>query len=246
MIEDIARNKHELIEGFYLVFQPIFKVCPSGSPKIVDYEILLRAADHRFPKDRFQTIIKDEDRNGIFLSWFAGKLVELVTHFPQKKFDINIEPQQLQYQSTWDFLSRMSSYSDQLIIEITERAPLYFEYSSKNAIILEGSLSKIKSLGYEVALDDVGSGQNSLGEVVKNYPNIDRLKFSMVCFKNIKNQIELNFLKSWIKLSEEYQLEIVVEGIETKEMSAKLVEDNCYCLQQGFYWQFPKGVDSLN
>ncbi|GAJ27134.1 hypothetical protein JCM15457_2101 [Liquorilactobacillus sucicola DSM 21376 = JCM 15457] len=245
MIEDITRNKCELVEDFYLVFQPIFKICPAGSPKIVDYEILLRAADHRFPKDRFQNIIKNEKQNGIFLTWFAEEVVELALRFPQKRFDINIEPQQLFYQSTWDFFSKLSLYSDQFIIEITERAPLYFEYSSKNAIILESSLSKIKSLGYKVALDDVGSGQNSLGEVVKNYQNIDRLKFSMVCFNNMDDQLELNFLKSWIKLSKEYELEIVVEGIETKEMSGKLLEDSCYCLQQGFYWQVPEGVDSL-
>lgn len=246
MIEKIITNEHRLIEGFYLVFQPIFKVYPSGSSQVADYEILLRAADHRFPKDRFRDIIKNEEQNGIFLDWFAERVTQLMGRFPQKRFDINIEPQQLFYQNTWDFLTYLSSYSTQLTIEITERTPSYFDYPSKNAIILGGSLSKIKGLGYKVALDDIGSGQNSLGEVVKNHQNIHRLKFSMVCFKNVKNQIELNFLKSWIKLSKAYQLEIVVEGIETKEMSASLVDDQCYCLQQGFYWQLPEGIDSLN
>ncbi|WP_057743001.1 EAL domain-containing protein [Liquorilactobacillus capillatus] len=246
MIEGITRSKNELIEDFYLVFQPIFKLCPAGSPQIVDYEILLRAANHCFPKDRFQNLMKDDKHNKIFLTWFAEEISELTTHFPQKRFDINIEPQQLFYQSTWDFLTKLSPYSAQLIIEITERVPQHFEYPSKNAILLESSLSKIKSLGYQVALDDVGSGQNSLGEVIKNYQNIDRLKFSTVCFRSVNDQIELDFLKSWIKLSKEYQLDIVVEGIETEEMAARFVDDDYYCLQQGFYWQLPEDVTSLN
>ena len=115
------------------------------------------------------------------------------------RVDINIDPRQFLYQSTWDFLDKMVEYNQQITIEITERVSQ--ELNLKKGLI--DTVKHIKDLGYRVALDDISSGQYSFKVVQENIKGIDRVKLSLLIFNDDSTDSKTKnlFIMSWINFA---------------------------------------------
>ena len=86
-----------------------------------------------------------------------------------------------------------------------------------------------------IFIDDIGCGQNTLSLVFANLENVDCLKFSLLPFIQLDEEIVFSFLTCWLKVAKKYQLELIVEGIETRDKMAQLLEMGVH-LQQGYLW----------
>ncbi len=232
------------MDEFQLHFQPKFDVQDN---RIVGYEILLRNKEQNpyYPAVKMDNIIHNKEEHKQFLVWFQEELVQLLKSFPAIQFSINFAPKQLFYPETHIFFTNMQSYAKQLIIEITEDAPLFaasiepidsLTFDKK----FHSIFASIKAKGYCIALDDVGSGMNSLDEVLKYVPYLDQIKFSIVkCAKKDLNEETLHlFLNAWQQFSEDYHLVFIVEGIEDQVTSDELKEQGIL-IQQGYYFGKP-------
>jgi diguanylate cyclase (GGDEF)-like protein/PAS domain S-box-containing protein len=102
-------------------------------------------------------------------------------------------------------------------------------------------LAEIKQRGFSLSLDDFGTGFSSLG-YLNAFP-IDELKidrsFIREMTKGGPNSAIANVI---IDLGRRFGLEVVAEGVETREQSALLVELGCP-LQQGFLFARPMPAD---
>ena len=232
------------MDEFQLHFQPKFDV---RSNRIVGYEILLRNKEQNpyYPALKMDNIIHNKEEHKQFLVWFQEELVQLLKSFPAIQFSINFAPKQLFYPETHIFFANMQSYAKQLIIEITEDAPLFAaSIEPVDSLTFDKKLhsifASIKAKGYCIALDDVGSGMNSLDEVLKYVPYLDQIKFSIVkCAKKDLNEETLHlFLNAWQQFSEDYHLVFIVEGIEDQVTSDELKEQGIL-IQQGYYFGKP-------
>ena len=116
-------------------------------------------------------------------------------------------------------------------LEITESA--FFD--DKN--ILLKTVNRLKKLGFKVSMDDFGAGYSSLNSL-KELP-LDIIKLDAEFFRGADNLKRSNLIVSeTISLAKKLGMEIVAEGIETREQVDFLATQNCDLIQ-GFYFSKP-------
>ncbi len=98
-------------------------------------------------------------------------------------------------------------------------------------------LSKLRKTGLRIAVDDFGTGQASqhyLLELPVDVIKIDRLFVGTM----IENSAAAAIVRSSITLGHELGLEVVAEGVETKEQAEQLKKWGCD-VAQGYYFSKP-------
>ena len=118
-----------------------------------------------------------------------------------------------------------------LKLEVTESS-----YTDNAKKLLE-LIHKLRSMGFEVEMDDFGSGYSSLN-MLSDMP-IDVLKMDMKFVRNIEeNETDLQLVKLIIDIARYLNLEVVAEGVETDKQLSLLHDAGCN-LVQGFYFSRP-------
>lgn len=151
---------------------------------------------------------------------------------------INISPNHLIDINFLDYIRHEIIQFDMLprrvTLEITEGIMIE-DFSDVSRII-----DRIKKLGFKISLDDFGSGYSSLSYLVKL--NIDELKIDQSFVEQINTNDKIDkMIEMIVSLSEHYRLNIVAEGVETKEQYEKLLEFGCHEIQ-GFYFSKPEAI----
>lgn len=105
-------------------------------------------------------------------------------------------------------------------------------------------IKKLKESGYTLLMDDFGSGYSSLN-MLKSTPfdviKIDKDFFSEFMLSERGKKI----ISHTISMSKDIGLELVAEGVETKEQAQFLYDSGCR-VAQGFYYSKPVTVDEFN
>ena len=102
----------------------------------------------------------------------------------------------------------------------------------------------LKGLGIQISLDDFGTGYSSL-QYLKNLP-INQLKIDQSFVQNMHtNRSDIAIIKSVFLLSEALNIEVVAEGVETKEHYELLKELGCKIFQ-GYYFARPQSIELLS
>ena len=124
-----------------------------------------------------------------------------------------------------------------LKLEITESALI------ENVGEIMKTLDELHTLGYDIEIDDFGSGYSSLG-MLKDI-NADILKIDMIFLQETRNQGRSNtIIKNVISMSKDLGMPIIMEGVETKEQVDFLMKAGCDMFQ-GFYFAKPMSVDNF-
>lgn len=130
-----------------------------------------------------------------------------------------------------EILKRMDLKPGEIEIEVTETAVI------KELDIAKESLGKLKECGIQIALDDFGTGYSSL-TYLKTLP-FDILKIDREFIKDVKNEEDNMYLyKAVVDLAHDMKLQVVAEGVETKEQKEFLSKNNCD-IGQGYYFSKP-------
>ena len=118
-----------------------------------------------------------------------------------------------------------------LKLEVTESA-----YTDKASELLE-VVRDLRQLGFEIEMDDFGSGYSSLN-MLSAMP-IDVLKMDMKFVRNIESsETDLRLVKLILDIARYLKLRVVAEGVET-EGQLKLLKDAGCDLVQGYYFSRP-------
>jgi len=118
-----------------------------------------------------------------------------------------------------------------LQIEITESMMI----QDINQVI--NTMNEFKSAGISIAIDDFGTGYSSL-EYLKRLP-IDKLKIDKSFIGNILHDSDdASIVQAVIAMGHNMNMQIIAEGVETKEQASFLYERNCD-FAQGFYFSKP-------
>lgn len=121
-------------------------------------------------------------------------------------------------------------FSD-LKLEVTESA------CTDNANLLLEKVSRLRDLGFDVEMDDFGSGYSSLN-MLSSMP-VDVLKMDMKFVRNIENsEKDLRLVKLIIDIAAYLGVLVVAEGVENEGQLALLRDAGCD-LVQGFYFSKP-------
>lgn len=131
-------------------------------------------------------------------------------------------------------LARSGLKASDIVIEITESSTI------RDYAVLRDAVARFKSLGFKIALDDLGEGTSGLrlwSELSPEYVKIDKHFIA-----NIHNDpIKLEFVRGIQKIAVESNTLTIAEGIETKEELA-VIKDLKIDFAQGYLFgrPFPK------
>ena len=105
-------------------------------------------------------------------------------------------------------------------------------------------MNELRNLGVKISMDDFGTGYSSL-QYLKNLP-LNQIKIDQsFVFNMLNNDKDNAIVKSMIELGKAFEFDVIVEGVESKEIYLKLKEMGCY-YYQGYYFAKPKPISYIN
>jgi len=188
------------------------------------------------------------EKSGLIVTltrWVILQVVKQVAIWNQAGYDfkvsINLSAQDIEHeqfvQYLLDTVKQFKVNTTQITLELTERD------LAENEALVATRLSHLKSLGFEVSVDDYGIGQSSLAKL-KTLP-VDELKIDK-CFILKLNECkeDQDIVSSTISLGHKLGLRVVAEGVENKESLALLSHFQCD-YAQGYYLSRPLSAEKL-
>jgi EAL domain-containing protein (putative c-di-GMP-specific phosphodiesterase class I) len=128
-------------------------------------------------------------------------------------------------------LERNGLQSCDLKLEVTESA------YTENAEQLIRVINELRAKGYEIEMDDFGSGYSSLN-MLSSLP-VDVLKMDIDFIRNIeRNEKDFRLVELIIDIARYLKVPVVAEGVETANQLKLLKNAGCD-LVQGYYFSKP-------
>jgi len=232
---------------FILYYQPLINI---GTHKVIGYEALVRWIDINGKMTHPDKFISIVEQTGLIIE--IGK-VALKSVFLQatawkkmnidfKKISINISAKQLKDPEFLPFIEEL--------LEHTKCDPNWIEFEIIESFIIGdifeaiNVLEMIRKIGIDISLDDFGTGYSSLS-YLKKLP-ISKLKIDKSFIDDIPfDENDKIITKIIISLAKNMNIDVLAEGVETKEQEKFLIENGCD-LAQGYLYDKPLSVDEIN
>ncbi|NVN92918.1 MAG: EAL domain-containing protein [Desulfuromonadales bacterium] len=135
------------------------------------------------------------------------------------------------------------------VLEETGLSPVNLELELTESVLMENAASaatmlrELKSLGVHLAIDDFGTGYSSL-TYLKNFP-IDRLKIDQLFIRDITtNPDDASISEAIIALAHSLKMDVIAEGVETREQMDFLRLLNCHEMQ-GYFFSCPVSKEKI-
>ncbi|MFS0864680.1 EAL domain-containing protein [Fredinandcohnia sp. 179-A 10B2 NHS] len=124
-----------------------------------------------------------------------------------------------------------------LELEITENSLM------KNEEYILETLVELKNLGIKIFIDDFGTGYSSFN-YLKTF-NLDGIKIDRMFIQNISSHSEnAGITIAMIKMAQHLKMEVIAEGVETKEELSFLSDQDCQYVQ-GYYFGKPCSIEEF-
>jgi EAL domain-containing protein (putative c-di-GMP-specific phosphodiesterase class I) len=149
---------------------------------------------------------------------------------------LNVSPEALTHPSfkngqTLDFMSKLGIAPSRVIIEITENQPTFDFQAMRQALL------HYRSMGFKIAIDDLGEGFSSLRLWSELRPEF--IKIDMHFVQGVdKDAIKLQFLKSIQQIADSCGTRVIAEGVETAE-ELRVVKNIGIACGQGYFLARP-------
>lgn len=235
-------QKDEFYQQFSLYYQPIINL---KNKRINGFEALLRWQHPTKGWISPQEFIPIAEETQLInpLGWWILKQVcqqlsNWLKKFPnQQNLTINVNLSAVQFKQD-NFVEQIKLIVQEshlpkgcIKLEITESYTLEINESSLK------KLQKLKDMGIHLCIDDFGVGYSCLNRL-QELP-VDTLKIDRSFLKKL-NQVNpnLQFIKAILMLASSLEIEVVAEGIETKNQLQYLQELGCV-LGQGYLFSKP-------
>ncbi|WP_445001224.1 EAL domain-containing protein [Halomonas mongoliensis] len=227
----------ELPFEFTMAFQPIIDL---ASARTTTFEALVRGPDG---ESAWSVLSQVTDKLMYrFDQACRVKAIEMASALDmQERLSINFLPNAVYepeacIQATLEVSQRVGWPTDRLVFEFTETERVTDQAHLKHII------DSYRTMGFTTALDDFGNGYANLDLLTQLEP--DKLKIDrelvMGCDQDRRRQALLRAVRG---LATELQLELIAEGVETREEALWLARAGIL-RQQGFFYARP-AVESL-
>ncbi len=230
-------------DGFEMHYQPIFSVREN---KFTSAEALVRLKDEKtlgfVSPEIFIPIMEERGLIRNFGTIVFEKVCKFIKEkelwkFGVKYIEVNISRiQGMDLTLPENFYNIMKNYGIEpnfINLEITETA------SSGSGEILIRNMGKLKEKGCHFSMDDFGTGYSNLSQICELNFDLIKLDKSLIwpCFQE-GGENAMVVLNCGIEMISKLGLDIVAEGIETKEQADILSEKGVNYLQ-GYYYSKP-------
>jgi diguanylate cyclase (GGDEF)-like protein len=233
-------------DEFQMLYQPIISL---REEKIHSSEALIRwfpeGSDPIRP-DIFIPIAEESGQITNIGSWVLGSVSQQVKQWKQDldiypTVAINVSSKQLR-DSTFreQFLETLKTYEipvDAVELELTETGVMEDPETCLDELV------KLHDNGVSISIDDFGTGYSSL-DYLRRLP-LDILKIDQSFTFGIgESENDEEIVKVMIRMAHAMGLQVICEGVETREQLDFLSEHNCD-LVQGYYFSEPRSVKDI-
>lgn len=154
------------------------------------------------------------------------------TYDDEVKISVNVTGVTVQLDEYEDFLREMleryPEHVGNIMIEITEQASLQID----DAFVAR--LTRIKEMGYRLAIDDFAMGNTSVKYLRSNVFDMIKLDGSLI--RDIEdNERSRGIVRNMVNMAQEFHIDILAEFVETREQQELLEELECH-LYQGYLY----------
>ncbi len=233
-------------KSILVYFQPKVSVSENA---VVGAEALTRLKDEDgsiIPPDLFINVLENSGKI-LELDWYVMRYVFAKV---REWLDEGKTPKRVSIN-----LSKLHFYYDNLVTDIIKEfdsydiSPEYIEFEVTESVFFEeaqliiSKIEKLRERGFRVSVDDFGAGYSSLN-LIGILP-VDIIKLDKGFIKNsLGNNKGKNIIKGLISILNEIDMEIVCEGIETREEEKIVYEFGCDSMQ-GFLYDKPIPVEDF-
>jgi EAL domain-containing protein (putative c-di-GMP-specific phosphodiesterase class I) len=218
------------LSSLWLAYQPIVR---TSDLAVVAYEALLRVEEQMLPHPG--AVLDAAERVGRIHD--VGRAVRRRVVADAKsardgwQFFVNLHPEDLLDLELYEPTSPLSSLAARTVLEVTERASL------DRVSHLQEKMAKLRTLGFQIALDDLGAGYAGLTSFTQLEPEFVKLDMSLVRGVH-ESTIKQKVIRSMVQLCQDTGKKVIAEGIETPGEQDALIEIGCDFLQ-GYLFSRP-------
>lgn len=228
----------------FLLYQPLFG---TDTTELLGVEALLRWKRAEGITVSPAAFLPLAEETGLILPIGEWVLREACTQavawkrngYPLLSMSVNISVKQLMQR---DFVEKLEAVLKEtgmnprlLVLDINESYEL--------DVMASAVLQRLKAIGIKIAMDDFGTGFSSLASL--QYFKADTLKISQSFIREINDKPDrIDIVKAIQAMANSLRLNVVVEGVETKEAYDLLRDihiDSC----QGYYFSYPVTAEEL-
>lgn len=227
-------------EEFWLSYQP---QVDTRSRQVIGVEALLRWESREYglvPPDEFIPLAEDTGLIRPLGAWAMQLAFEQAKRFEESfgagfHVGVNLSARQFDEERLLEIITQNLERSGvnpaTIMFEITESVAMTNAHSNL------ALLRRLRAMGFGLALDDFGTGHSSLA-YLKRFP-ISCVKLDKSFIDNVAvNREDGAIARATIELARALELDVIAEGVETREQAEWLQEHDCF-LMQGFLFSPP-------
>ena len=232
--EDVSRQLRKVLADRALttVFQPIFGF---REGRVIGYEALVRGPEGSLietPGELFAAATQE----GAFVELSMLCIQEILRAFSERNIDgslfLNASPQIIMQggfdqQRAARFLQSLALEPARVVIELTE------DYPTLDFQLVHEALMLYRSMGFRIAIDDLGEGFSSLrlwSELKPEYVKADKHFVTGIA----EDPVKMQFLRAIHHIAENSASQVIAEGIENAA-DFKVVKDIGIACGQGWF-----------
>ncbi|QWB99484.1 EAL domain-containing protein [Mycoplasmatota bacterium] len=229
----------------YLVYHPVID---ANTKELIGFEALIRWDSPEYglimPND-FIPMVESTQLIHQMTDWVIRSVMQFQKRLIKEGYDkyisINLSGKNINnpnfFKRVEEILKEEGAIPSQIIFEVTETVLLEEEMKCKK------TLQSIKNAGFSLAIDDFGKGYSSLSylnQFKTDYLKIDKSYVDQMAHKESTRQI----LEAIIKVAHQFDLKVVAEGVESKDVFDLAKKLNIDYIQ-GFYITKPLAEDDI-
>jgi EAL domain-containing protein (putative c-di-GMP-specific phosphodiesterase class I) len=226
----LAASFGRALARMWMAYQPIVSC---ARKEIIGYEALMRTDEESLRV--CEAMLRASERLGrcADIGRTVRRLVatNLTGRGDRQLFFVNLHVRDLLDEALYDPHAPLGMHANHVVLEVTERAAL-------DEISDVGSrVSRLRQLGFRIAVDDLGAGYSSLTSLAQLQPDVVKLDMSLIRDVH-KHPIKQKLVSSFASLSKDMGITLIAEGVETVDERDALVSLGCDVFQ-GFLFARP-------
>jgi EAL domain-containing protein (putative c-di-GMP-specific phosphodiesterase class I) len=202
------------LQSIWMAYQPIFSC---REMRIFSYEALLRTDEPTMADPCvFLSAAERLNRTAEVGRIVRDRVAAEVPNAPARFIFVNLHSSDLLDEHLYDPGSALSKVADRVFLEVTERASL------ASVPDIEARVDRLRTLGFRIALDDLGAGYAGLASFATLQPTLVKYDMSMVRGVD-SSPTRRKVISAMTSLFAEMEVKVVAEGVETESERDTLV-----------------------
>ncbi len=226
----LAAGFDRALGSLWMAFQPIVSLAAHGP---IAYEALMRSREPGFQNPLPMLAYAEKTGRMPELGRAVRELcADAAAQIPRgASLFVNVHAQDLFDAELFSSSSPLASYADNVVLEITERGAI------DEIGDIAARMRRLRSLGFRLAIDDLGAGYAGLSSIAVLEP--DFIKLDMSLTRDLASSpLRQRLVESMVDTCRDTGMQLVAEGVETVKELDKLTELGCDLLQ-GYHFARP-------